>query len=241
MPPSGAGSGQGGGSGGGLGLDLAGLRVEYPTNAGPPRRVLEVPALRLPAGAATGVRGASGAGKTSLLHVLAGIERPAAGRVRWGEAEVSAWPEGARDAWRRRHVGLVFQDFHLADGLDARGNVLLPLWFERLHPPREMRERADALLAAVGLPDPAARVEAMSRGERQRVAVARALLRRPGVLLADEPTASLDAEAAAGVGALLLDAAREGGATLVVATHDPALLDRLPRRWTLAGGRLEEA
>ena len=219
-------------------LDLAGLRIAYPGPGGAQRVVLDVPGLHLPAGSVVGVQGASGAGNTSLLHTLAGIERPAAGEVRWGGLDLAARSAGARDAWRRRQAGLVFQDFHLIDGLGALDNVLAPLWFDHARIPAALRDRGAALLSGMGITAPGLRIDAMSRGERQRVAIARALLRHPTVLLADEPTASLDADAAAGVVTLLLDAARDAGATLIVATHDPALLARLPLRWTVADGRL---
>src|SRR6266581_1634215 len=91
--------------------------------------------LELAAGGRIGITGASGAGKSSLLHALTGIERPTAGRIVWDGIDVAALPEAARDAWRRRHVGLVFQDFHLMPGLSILGNVLLPVYFEHLRAP----------------------------------------------------------------------------------------------------------
>ena len=218
-------------------LAVEGLVIAFP-GVGP---VLDVPRLALAAGEAVAVEGPSGAGKSSLLHALAGIERPEAGSVRWGAAALWAMPARARDRWRRERLGLVFQDMHLLDGLSALDNVLLPLLFDHARAPRVLRDRAGALLAALGVAGPRRRAAVMSRGERQRVALARALLRRPVVLLADEPTASLDAASGTMVGDLLLRTAAEAGATLVVATHDPALLARLPRRLRLRGGRLDGA
>ena len=215
-------------------LVVEGLRIAYP-GAG---LVVELPSLHLPSGTVAAVAGPSGAGKSSLLHVLAGIERPAAGRVLWDGVDVWALPPAARDRWRRERVGLVFQDMHLLDGLSAQNNVLLPTLFDHRRPPAALQERAGALLRTLGVPDPARRAAVMSRGERQRVALARALLRSPGILLADEPTASLDSAAAATVGAMLLDAAAEAGATLLVATHDTALLARLPRHLRLHAGQV---
>ena len=215
-------------------LGVEGLRIAY-SGAG---TVMEVPGLSLESGAVAAIAGPSGAGKSSLLHVLAGIERPAAGWVLWDGLDVWTLPGAARDRWRRERVGLVFQDMHLLDGLSARDNVLLPTLFAHRRPPAALRERADRLLDSLGLHDGQRRTAVMSRGERQRVALARALLRDPAVLLADEPTASLDAAAAAMVADLLLDAAARSGATLLVATHDPALLDRLPRHLRLQAGRI---
>lgn len=217
-------------------LEARDLLIAYPGIGS----VLAVPSLSLPGGSATAIEGASGAGKSSLLHALAGIECPARGSVRWGGNELWALAAPARDRWRRERLGLVFQDMHLLDGLSALDNVLLPLLFDHVRPPAPLRDRAAALLDRLGVEAPGRRASVMSRGERQRVALARALLRNPSVLLADEPTASLDAPSAARVGELLLQAAAEAGATLLVATHDPALLARLPGRLRLHAGRLEQ-
>ncbi len=216
-------------------LEVRGLVIDYP-GVGP---VLTVPSLSLPGGSATAIEGASGAGKSSLLHALAGIERPTQGSVRWGADDLWTLANPTRDRWRRERLGLVFQDMHLLDGLSAFDNVLLPLLFDHARAPAALRERAAALLNRLGVTALDRRVTVMSRGERQRVALARALLRNPAMLLADEPTASLDATAAARVGELLLLAATEAGATLIVATHDKALLARLPNRLRLHAGQLE--
>jgi len=219
----------------GPGLEVRDLVIAYP-GVGP---VLTVPGLSLPGGSATAIEGASGAGKSSLLHALAGIERPIQGSIRWGADDLWNLANPARDRWRQR-LGLVFQDMHLLDGLSALDNVLLPLLFDHVRAPAALRHRAATLLDSLGVAVLDRRVTVMSRGERQRVALARALLRNPGVLLADEPTASLDATAAARVGELLLQAATEVGATLLVATHDSVLLARLPSRLRLHAGRLEQ-
>lgn len=222
-------------------LTVRDLAIAVPDRARGWRPLLAIPALDLPPGSSLGIEGASGAGKTTLLHVLAGIAAPRAGHLAWGETELSALPSRARDAWRRRHVGMVFQDFHLVDGLGAAANVLLPVSFEHLRPAPAQREAAAALLARLGVPVAAGDVAALSRGERQRVALARALLFRPHVLIADEPTASLDPEAAALVGDLLVGLAAESGATLMVASHDRALLARLQRCLRIEDGGLVSA
>ncbi|GGH16070.1 ABC transporter [Alsobacter metallidurans] len=198
--------------------------------------VLDVPALSIAAGAQLSVSGPSGSGKTSLLHVLTGIERPTTGLICWGSVDLATLGEGARDAWRRRNVGLVFQDFHLAPQLSALENVLLPLRFDHWRLGAAQRDRAQDLLDAVGLAEPKRRAGVLSRGEQQRVAIARALIRDPRILAADEPTASLDAENRAVVADLLLAAARRSGATLLVVTHDAALLGRLGSVIRIANG-----
>ena len=188
--------------------------------------ILTLPGLDIPAGRRYGIAGPSGAGKTTLLHVIGALLRPTRGKVRWGESELGGLDAAARDAWRRETVGFVFQDFQLIPELSALDNVLLPVWFARVSAAGHAAA-AHALLDRIGIRRPAQRAATLSRGEQQRVALARALLHRPPLILADEPTASLDASAGAEVVRLLLDAASETGATLLVVSHDRALLDRM--------------
>lgn len=199
--------------------------------------VLSIERLTVPAGQHLAVTGGSGSGKSTLLHVLSGLERARRGRILWNASDIAPLPEGERDRWRARNVGLVMQDFHLFPGLTALANVLLPA---RLAGAADAAvvARGQELLARVGLARPGQRIETMSRGEMQRVAIARALLRRPGVIIADEPTASLDVESGAAVGDLLLEVAAETGCTLIVASHDARLIERLDRRLTLSAGRI---
>lgn len=216
-------------------LKLSGVELRYPGLAAP---ALAVPALHVRCGEQVAIMGPSGAGKTTLAGVLAGLERPQAGSVRWGGVDIAALSEGRRDAWRAAHVGLVMQDFRLFPGLSALDNVLLPHGLRHWRIAQPVRSRALALLAAAGLPRPDQRIETMSRGELQRVAVARALLGRPTVVVADEPTASLDQESAAAVAGLLLDLSAQVRATLLVVTHDSRLAGRLSRRIVLESGRV---
>jgi len=218
-------------------LHVHDLTIAYP-GAG---TIVSVPVLEVTAGATVAIAGPSGTGKTSLLHALAGLERPTTGTVAWGEAALWSMGTGARDQWRRQHLGLVFQDMHLLSGLAAIDNVLLPVLFGQLRPTPDQRRRGLELLDSLGVAHPTRDVAVMSRGERQRVALARALLSRPAVLLADEPTASLDPAGARQVTALLLQAAAAHGATLVVTTHDPALIGQMAIRLHLTGGGLERA
>jgi putative ABC transport system ATP-binding protein len=217
-----------------LALSVADLSVAYPGLAEP---ALDVAALDLGAGGCLAVTGASGSGKSTLVNMLTGLARPSGGRVAWGGVEISALGEAARDRWRAANVGLVMQDFHLFPGLSAVENVLLPARLARAASVA-VRTRAHELLAEVGLSRPEQPVETLSRGEMQRVAVARAVLREPGVIVADEPTASLDAASGAAVADLLLSLAARLGSTLVLVSHDPRLIGRASRRVTLAGGRI---
>lgn len=223
----------------GLPLRAEGLRVTVRQADGSHVPILDVGALALAPGAQVAITAPSGAGKSTLIGVLAGLVKPDAGRVAWAGEDISALPEGRRDAWRRQSVGLVFQDFHLVPELDILANILLPVSFASARIPSEMRARAASLAAAMGLPDPRRRAGLLSRGEQQRTAIARALLHEPAVILADEPTASLDGAAGQVVADLLVDTAARLGATLIVATHDTALIGRLGTRWGMSAGRMD--
>ncbi|MBS1227713.1 MAG: transporter ATP-binding protein [Proteobacteria bacterium] len=206
--------------------------------AGQASDLLRVDQLSIAHGQTLGIRGASGAGKSTLLHCLAGIEPVDRGSIRWGGDDIAALPAAALARWRAQRLGLVFQDFHLVEGLSALGNILLPASFNSWRASPALKQRAGELLARVGAPN--RRAELLSRGERQRVAVARALLFKPEVILADEPTASLDADNREIVSALLLDLVSEHGATLIVVSHEAHLLARLDRQLELRGGVLHE-
>ncbi|GGF29397.1 ABC transporter [Aliidongia dinghuensis] len=213
------------------------LRIRHRLPSGDWMTAVALDRLALEPGGHLALTGASGSGKSSLLSALAGLDRPSDGRVLWGDTDLARLTEPARDRWRRARIGLVFQDFHLVSGLDVLGNILLPARFGGTCA-RALKPRAMALAARVGLTRPHQPVERLSRGEMQRVAVARALLLSPMILLADEPTASLDAETGNAIGALLIEVARELGSTLVVATHDPWLRQRLGRELRLEAAGL---
>jgi len=190
--------------------------------------------LELAPGEARAILGPSGSGKTTLVHLLAGILPLKSGRLWWGEVEVSDLKEEELVRLRRERVGLVFQHHYLLDELSALENVMLP----GLISGKADRQRAHELLAAVGLERQAGLLPAeLSGGERQRVAVARALYPRPNVVLADEPTGSLDRANAVRVRDLLAALAKENGAAVLFATHDEALVAGWPA-WRLENGRL---
>jgi putative ABC transport system ATP-binding protein len=220
-----------------MGLSLKAVSLEWAFSPGAPM-FLSVPRLIIQAGEAVAVTGPSGSGKTSLLFLLGGMERPSAGRIIWDGRDITALSEGSRDTWRRENVGLVFQDFRLVEDLSVLQNVLLPASFSRWRPGRELESRALMLMARMNLSKPRQITATLSRGEMQRTALARALLFRPRLILADEPTASLDAGNEQAVGDLLFDAAREEGATLLVATHQKSLRDRADRVIAMDHGRV---
>lgn len=219
-----------------LALEISGLEMRFPGLDTP---VLAIDRLRLPAGSRLAVTGASGSGKSTLVNAITGLETATAGCISWGGTDITRLPAGKRDAFRAAHIGLVMQDFRLFPGLSAFQNVVLPVRLSRRLTDAE-RERTRFLLDTTGIARPEQPIETLSRGEMQRVAVARALLSRPGVIVADEPTASLDRRTGDEVAELLIRLAREDGTTLIVVTHDPALMERLDRRIGLDGGRIAE-
>ena len=194
--------------------------------------------LTLAPGASLALTGRSGSGKSSLLHCLGGLLTPQEGTVTWqpegaAPAILSAAEEGARAAFRRQHLGFVFQFFHLVPTLTALENVAFMAELAGLGAPRE---RAEAMLEAVGLADRRhAFPETLSGGEQQRVAVARALVHGPAAVLADEPTGNLDAQTAETVAEVLFTQTRVAGASLVLVTHDSALAAQADRTLALGG------
>lgn len=217
-----------------LQLKIENLAVTFPGLAAP---VLSLDSLEIAAGSHVALTGGSGSGKSTLINIIAGLERIRAGTVLWGGQNLAGLSEGKRDRWRAENIGLVMQDFHLFPGLSALDNILLPARLSRVVN-AELVKRAHTLFETVGLKRSDQHIETMSRGEMQRVAIARALLRKPGVIIADEPTASLDLESGEAVGDLLLSVAADAGSTLIVASHDQRLVERLGRRLSLKSGRI---
>lgn len=190
------------------------------------RAVTRLPDLQLRRGEAAILSGNSGSGKTTALLAIAGLAQRLAGTVRIGGTDVGGLGRREGDRFRGRHVGMVFQDFHLVAGLSAIDNLLLAPF--AVGAGRD-RRRAMALLEQLGLAHRRdARAETLSRGEAQRTAIARAIMNGPDLILADEPTASLDDEACETVATMLREATRESGAALLVATHDARVRAFIP-------------
>jgi ABC-type lipoprotein export system ATPase subunit len=177
------------------------------------------------------IQGRSGSGKTTLLNLIAGVSLPTAGAIVVRETVITTLPEPQRDRFRAEQIGYVFQTFNLLPAFSALENVMLAMLFGRAVPRRQQRARATALLGRLGLGARLAHKPAqLSRGEQQRVAIARALANNPPLILADEPCASLDAATAREVLAVFLAVCREEGNTLLIVSHDEAVLgagDRL--------------
>ena len=192
--------------------------------------------LEVMPGEAVAIVGASGSGKSTLLALLAGLDTPSAGAVELDGASLFALDEDARAELRGRTVGFVFQTFQLLPSLTALENVMLPL---ELAGRDDAEHAAGEMLGRVGLAERLHHYpKHLSGGEQQRVALARAFVMRPKLLLADEPTGSLDAEAGDAVIALLFQMNREAGTTLVLVTHDENLAQRCTRIVRLAAGRI---
>ena len=218
-------------------LKIEDLQVGYSNGAGAVT-ALEIEQLSVPGGALLAVTGPSGSGKSTFLYAIGGLLRPQRGRVLWDGHDILSEGESARDRWRRHTVGFAFQDFHLLAELTPLQNVLLPASFERFTVDRAIRERAVALLEHFEVPQARKSTASMSRGEQQRVAIARALLFDPPVILADEPTASLDARSGAVVIDILLQLSARDGRTVIAISHDQELLKRFSNTVALDHGRI---
>ncbi len=194
--------------------------------------------LDLTPGQVVVLTGPSGSGKTTLLYLLSGLLVPVGGRVSWDGTDLAILREGARDQWRRQNAGFVFQDFHLIPQLSPLENVLIPAGFSAFST-RALRTRAQMLLTRFGVPA-RRRAALLSRGEQQRVALARALLGDPRVIFADEPTASLDAASGQVVAQALRDLAHREGRTVIIASHDPNVIEIADLGLRLSRGRRVE-
>ncbi len=200
------------------------------------RVLLSLARLDLAPGSLTGIRGASGAGKSTALHAMAGL-LAASGSLKWGETDLCNLSQSARTRFRGQNMGMIFQDFLLFEEMTARENAVVSAAFRVDR--RTLAQRADALMQRLGIAALAdRRAELLSGGERQRVAVTRALAHDPAILLADEPTASLDRAAADALIADLAALARDEGRTVIIVSHDAHVWAAMDRVLTLADGQL---
>jgi lipoprotein-releasing system ATP-binding protein len=218
-------------------VEVTSLTKTYPTATGP-LTVLRGLELSVEQGEMVAVVGASGVGKSTLLHVLGGLDRFDSGTIRVGDADLGAMPDQAVVAFRNRHIGFVFQFHHLLPEFDAVENTEMPLRIAR-EPITSARPRAQELLRRVGLGDRLDhRPGTLSGGEQQRVAIARALVMRPALLLADEPTGDLDEQTADTLHQLIRDMHGESGLTSIIATHNLRLAAICDRVYRMVGGQL---
>ena len=220
-------------------IEASRVSKSYETPAGPVS-VLRDLDLRVGAGESAAIVGPSGSGKTTLLNLLGALDQPSAGSIRVGGEELGKLDAAAAARFRNRTIGFVFQLHYLLPQCSVLENVLVPRlaggWEE---PEAETRARAEALLAQVGLQDRLGhRPFQLSGGEQLRVAIARALINRPKLILADEPTGSLDPATGERIADLFLRTQESAHVALVVVTHNPGLARRLNRTYRLADGRL---
>ncbi len=210
-------------------LQTQSLRFAYPRSA-----LLSFPDLSATTGQPLLILGQSGVGKTTLLHLLAGLLRPQTGQIWIGDTDLATLSTQALDRFRGQNIGLVFQKAHFVQSLSVEQNLKLAPFLAGKSLGRAHKERPRALMERLGLADKYSEpVHRLSLGEQQRVAIARAVLNRPQVLLADEPTSALDDRSTQDVIELLEDSAREAGAALVIVTHDQRLKDRFGHRTDL--------
>ncbi|MEM8981140.1 MAG: ATP-binding cassette domain-containing protein [Pseudomonadota bacterium] len=216
-----------------LALNIKDLRVEQDR-----QELLAVKQLQVPAGQALGIQGPSGAGKSTLLFALAGLLPASSGRILWGETEITALSGAALTKFRADFIGMIFQDYLLFDELSAFANASLTALFSRHAERHAIRSSASSLLEAMRVPNTKRSVASFSGGERQRVAVARAMAKSAPIILADEPTANLQRQAADALAEDLVQQTRVEGTTLIVVSHDEAVLARMDRVVSLSDGRL---
>lgn len=206
------------------------LRYRYP---GDRDWTLSISSLSLARGEHMLLTGGSGSGKSTLLHVIAGLADPTSGRVTVAGQDIHALRGAARDLFRGRTIGMIFQTFNLLLGFTALENVMAAMMFSTI-PRAQHAPKARDLLRHLGIEEVDAPADALSIGQQQRVAVARAVACDPVLVLADEPTASLDPENAAVAVELIQNACREKNAALLCVSHDPAMTERFQRREALA-------
>lgn len=198
--------------------------------------ILKNISLDLPAGKTVSIVGPSGSGKTTLLMILGGLEKPTSGTVEVAGKRLDTLSEDALAAFRRDHIGIVFQNFHLIPTMTALENVAVPLEFAGR---KDAFQRAEEALVSVGLKDRIKHYPGqLSGGEQQRVAVARAFAPSPKLMLADEPTGNLDVDTGRKVMDLLFDMTRKNGSTLILVTHDQALAARCDMTVSISDGRI---
>ncbi len=203
--------------------------------------VLQGVSLRGEPGDFMAITGQSGAGKSTLLHLLAGLDTPTAGDVFWGGTSLSRMTESERAAFRNQTIGIVFQFYHLLPELTALENVMLPGLVHRAQPAAVLRERALKRLTQVGLSRRVQhRPSALSGGELQRAAIARALVNEPQLILCDEPTGNLDSKTGAEIAELLIGLQRDQGVGLVLVTHEQELAAMADQTVVLRDGRIVE-
>lgn len=185
--------------------------------------------------------GPSGCGKSTLLHLIGLLDQIEDGSIYFQDIEVSKLSSSKRDAIRQKHMGFVYQNHHLLPEFTSLENIMMPIWINRIHHNKDVKDRIDKLLKTIGLEDRANYYPSqLSGGQQQRVAVARALSHQPSIIIADEPTGNLDPERAEAVASILTDAVRNDDVALIMATHNMSLAKKCDRKYILENGEVKE-
>lgn len=214
-------------------LSLHNVTVKVPGLSSP---ILSIPHFYLQSSQQIALMGPSGCGKSTFLNIICGLLKPSSGNILWKNQDLTMLSTAQCDHWRFQNIGIIMQDFYLTNGLTALDNVLLPSAFRNWHIKASLQQRAKYLLQQLKMPHFDTDVEHLSRGEKQRVAIARALLHQPKIIIADEPTASLDKENSQIISQLLCNISTEENCTLIVATHALFLASQLKRKIHLENG-----
>jgi putative ABC transport system ATP-binding protein len=218
-------------------IQITGVVKDYPTPAGPFHALQDVNIEIYPA-EFVAIIGKSGAGKTTLVNMITGVDHPTQGEVQVGETNIHHMNETQLSLWRGRNLGVIYQSFHLLPGLSLIDNILLPMDFCQIYRGRQSQERAMELLRQVGLENHARKLPSqISGGQQQRVAIARALANDPPVIVADEPTGRLDSLTAEAIFTIFENLVRQGK-TIVMVTHDQGQAQRLTRRLQISDGKV---
>lgn len=221
-----------------MSIEVANLFKTYESKKRPPVHALNGLDIRFPKGSMSAIMGPSGCGKSTLLNILAGIDLPTSGSVRVDGQDIAQCPDGVRSRFRNQKIGYVLQGFELIESMSVRENVALPLLFST-QSLRDKKQRVARCLDKVGLQGYEERPAAhLSGGQKQRVAIARALIMEPSILLADEPTGSLDSRTALEIMEVLSELNREGR-TVVVVTHNPEVAKLCAARYKMLDGKIQ--
>ena len=219
-------------------IDLRDIDKAYETEAGPFLALKELD-LKVDPGEFVAVVGKSGSGKSTLINMITGIDRPTNGEVIVDQTPIHLLSEGKMAEWRGRHMGIVFQFFQLLPTLTIAENIMLPMDFCNMYKPSERYDRAVHLLSLVEMEEQANKLpSAVSGGQQQRAAIARALANDPPIIVADEPTGNLDSNTADSVFAMFEKLVNEEDKTILMVTHDNDLADRVKRKLTIADGEI---
>lgn len=214
-------------------LSIHNVTVKVPGLSSP---ILSIPHFYLQSSQQIALMGPSGCGKSTFLNIICGLLKPSSGNILWKNQDLTMLSTAQCDHWRFQNIGIIMQDFYLTNGLTALDNVLLPSAFRNWHIKASLQQRAKYLLQQLKIHHFDTDVEHLSHGEKQRVAIARALLHQPKIVIADEPTASLDKENSQIISQLLCNISTEENCTLIVATHDLFLASQLKRKIHLENG-----